>query len=251
MAGVCWMTGGRGGTWEASAIGSWLAGRHRMLPTTYLPDCLPGSVEALEREIGQIALGLPGLAEGVLPEIEAAQRHFLAGGDELFRAREADGRVAMHPGEPLRLHDLVVSPSTGVDLRRKPDEDEWFARDRVEDPASLALDLTFEGRGDLAERLLSAYAAASDDFELYRVIDYHERGCAIHRVADLAQTLGVAAAERARRWLLSGLATCHRPVLPPMLIAVGGLVASGKSTIASWLAGRLGAPRVEIGRAHV
>ena len=75
------------------------------------------------------------------------------------------------------------------------------------DAAALALDLRERGGARLAEHLVSAYALAADDYALLR---------------------SFAAPEGGERFVL----------------AVGGLVASGKSTVAKLVARRLGAPRV-------
>lgn len=249
MTRSCWMTGGRGGTREARAIGAWLAERSRGLPTAYVPEALAAARSELAQDVEQITRHLPPLAGDVLEEIATAQGAFLAGAGPLFRSREATGRVALHPGAPIRLRELVVSPDGAVEIRREAGGG-WRARDVAVDAASLALDLTLEVRADLAEGMLSAFAGNADDFELYQVIDYHERQCALGRAAEIARTQASAGADAARRWLLLGLATRRRPLLPPTLIAVGGQVASGKSTIASWLAGRLGVPRIEADRAR-
>jgi predicted kinase len=81
-----------------------------------------------------------------------------------------------------------------------------FARAAARDPVALAADLRARGAERLAEQLLSAYALAADDYAVF--------------AAD-------ALPARARR-----------------LVAVGGLVATGKSTVAKHVARRMGAPRV-------
>jgi predicted kinase len=53
------------------------------------------------------------------------------------------------------------------------------------------------------------------------------------------------AREEARRYYLLALASERRTVEPPMLIAVGGVIASGKTTIARALGAEMAAPVVE------
>ena len=165
----------------------------------------------LDRCAARVREALPEL-EHDISKLVNGQREFLARHADRLDARESAGRIRAG-------HDVCV------------------------ELAELALDLTLKGRGDLAERLLSAYAGEANDFELYGVIDFYERQCALAR----AGSEPVSAAE-ARRCLLLGLSTQRRPLLPPMLICVGGLVASGKSTIAGLIAERMGAPRIEADR---
>lgn len=80
--------------------------------------------------------------------------------------------------------------------------------DLAQDVADLALDLRARGAGRRAEQLLAAYALAADDYGIYR-----------------AQTL-------------------PDDCMQPVVIATGGSVASGKSTLATALARRLAIPRV-------
>jgi predicted kinase len=76
-----------------------------------------------------------------------------------------------------------------------------------EDALALALDLRARGAEPLAEQLVFAYALAADDYAVLERLPAPERGAAL-------------------------------------VLAVGGLVASGKSTVAKYLARRIGAVRV-------
>lgn len=202
------------------------------------------------------ATGALSLAAGALGELRGRQGDFLGRRARLLQDRARQGRVRHLRMPPLRLHAIALG-----------DDREWHVlpglagaptgtepRDVAVDLASLALDLAMAGRPALAERLLSSFAGESDDFELYGVIDFYERQQALARAAELARRgtkpSPSEATTEARRWLLLGLASDRRPVLPPTLVAVGGLVASGKSTVAERLAARLGAPRLEADRAR-
>jgi predicted kinase len=205
-------------------------------------------------DAGAIAERLPELAEKELREIQEAQSRFRERNAERFLEREQRGRVREATEQPLRLASLSVAGDRVVSSA-PPAPCAPIARDVCTDLASLALDLSRNDRADLAERLLSAYAGASGDFELYGMIDFYERQCAVHRAAEEAraghpESDPEAGTREARRWLLLALSTRRDPVLPPMLVAVGGLVASGKSTIAKHLAEGMGAPRIEADRAR-
>ncbi len=83
-----------------------------------------------------------------------------------------------------------------------------IAEDAAGDPAELARDLQACGAARLAEQLLAAFALAADDYGVLSKLDPPPaRG-------------------------------------EPLVIAVGGLVASGKSTVAKLVSRRLGAVRV-------
>jgi predicted kinase len=213
-----------------------------------LADRLRRQVEAIER-------GLPELADDTLRDVESLQQRFLEEHAERLRARERAGRVRACMAAPLRLADLRVDAATGAQLQpAAAEQGPTPARDVCVDLASLALELTSAQRSDLAERLLSAYAGWADDFELYGVVDFYQRDCALALAAAEAGRIADESTGRettpgdVRRLLLVALAAGRRPLLPPVLVAVGGLVASGKTTVSRALAERLGAPRIEADR---
>jgi predicted kinase len=220
-----------------------LAQRDRGLARACPPHDTRSQARALADDVAQIRRKRPALDDEQLEDLERIQSDFLSRDSARLIQRGMAGRVRAGLGSPLRLHDLHFSDDT-VEVRGPKDEDPYSARDVSVDVASLALDLTRGGRGDLAERLISSFAAATDDFEMYGVIGYYERQCALERA------LHSPSLAEARSWLLLGLSTRRPPVLPPMLVAVGGLVASGKSTIARLVAENMGAPRIEADRAR-
>jgi hypothetical protein len=102
------------------------------------------------------------------------------------------------------------------------------------------MDLASHGRVDLAERLLARYALVSGDYDLYALVDFYESSRAYVRGKIATILPGDArasdeprrrAALEARRYFLLALATHRRAVLPPLLVCVGGVIASGKSTV--------------------
>jgi predicted kinase len=203
-------------------------------------------VEAIER-------GLPELADETLRDLESAQQRFLEEHEERLRAR-AD-RVRAGLAALPRLADFRIGAAATAQMQPAADaRGPTPARDLCVDVAGLALELTSAQRSDLAERLLSAYAGRADDFELYGVVDFYQRDCAlacaaaeVGRITDAATGREATPAE-VRFLLLAALAAGRQPLLPPVLVAVGGLVASGKTTVSRALAERLGAPRIEADR---
>lgn len=125
--------------------------------------------------------------------------------------------------------------------------------DVAADVALFATDLASRGRGDLAERFVAEYARLANDFDLYPLLDFHAslRASIRAKLDWLCADLEVAGSpgerrtrERAHRFLALALAQPRQPILPPMVVAMGGQVASGKSTVARHVAHRIGAPVV-------
>ena len=69
-------------------------------------------------------------------------------------------------------------------------DDELRYMDAASDLAFLAMDLAYRGREKLGEQLLSGYANSTDDFDLFRVIDYFQgyRALVRARVAAFGST---------------------------------------------------------------
>ena len=123
------------------------------------------------------------------------------------------------------------------------------------DIAFLSMDLAAHGRVDLAERLLARYARAADDYDLYALVDFYEsyRAYVRGKVSALTarQAEGVVrdhALADARRHFALALSAGRRSLLEPVVVAVGGVIASGKSTIAEALGDRLSAPVIDADR---
>ena len=120
--------------------------------------------------------------------------------------------------------------------------------DTAAEVAFPAMDLAYRGHRDLAERFLRVYAREADDFDLYGVVDYF----ASYRAAVRAKVAAIAAADRgisptqragaaesAKRHLEHASAWLT-PREPGALVLVGGVVGTGKSTVAAALADAFG-----------
>jgi predicted kinase len=125
------------------------------------------------------------------------------------------------------------------------------------DVSFLSMDLARLGRVDLAERLLAVYAREANDFDLFQLIDFYEgyRAFVRGKVAGMLEADGDASLEarqaaqkQARRHYLLALASGRARLMPPMLIAVGGIIAAGKSTVSEFVARRASAPVVSSDR---
>jgi hypothetical protein len=125
------------------------------------------------------------------------------------------------------------------------------------DVAFLSMDLAANRRVDLAERLLATYAREAGDFDLYAVVDFYEGYRAFVRgkiaaMAAAAEGLDAAARTRAaadaRRYFLLALSADRRLLLERSVVAVGGVIGSGKSTVAAAIASETSAPVVDADR---
>ncbi len=191
-------------------------------------------------------------------ELERWQTAFLCDNAELLAKRAIQGRVREGHGD-LRLEHVYL-PEGDRDLEIL-DGIEFAERYRCVDVAAdiafFAMDLAAHGRVDLAERFIARYASASQDFDIYGVIDFYEsyRAHVRAKVATLLAadpgappSLVEAAEADARRHLLLALASERRSILAPAVVAVGGIIASGKSTTAERLGEALSAPVIDADR---
>jgi hypothetical protein len=194
-------------------------------------------------------------------EIERWQNRFLEEHVELFRARIEAGRVRDGHGD-LRLEHVYFqdegSSAASVTILDCIEFNERFRfADVCADIAFLSMDLEWHGRSDLAEWCLAVYARESGDYDMYRLVDFYEsyRAYVRGKIAGMLATDGAAstparehAASQARRYYLLALASERQPLVGPSVIAVGGVIASGKSTVAQRLGRSLGIPVVDTDR---
>jgi aminoglycoside phosphotransferase family enzyme/predicted kinase len=188
------------------------------------------------------------------------QTAFLGEHYALFRRRITGRRVRDGHGDLRLEHLYLTGDRSGAAADPLHDAAELRILDCIEfndrfryadvcaDLAFLSMDLAVRGHVGLAEELVALYASASGDFELYRLIDFYEsyRAFVRAKIAGfledspyLSSALREEAAADARRHFLLALAAERRPALPPMIIAVGGMLAAGKSTLTEALAAEL------------
>ncbi len=264
---------GRLGSAEIDGLAALLADFHRRArcdeETTRF-----GALEVIEQNVienlSQTADAiLSFLTPAELTEIETRQLEFLADHESAFRTRTEQGRVRDCHGDLRLEHVYYDDLEQTLDTRQESGSNdeaqergsnirvidciEFNERFRFSDVCAditfLAMDLTWHGAALLAERFLSQYSRASNDYDLYELIDFYEsyRAFVRGKVALLtAEDPSISAATRqraeaeARRFFLLALASERRSLQAPMVVAVGGLIASGKSTVANELAFRLG-----------
>ena len=219
-----------------------------------------GAREAVTRNVLENFEQVDAAREGLLTRSQESelvdwQIEFLHEHAEAFDRRRAAGRVREGHGD-LRLEHVYIGERGELTI---VDCLEFSARyrcgDVCADIAFLAMDMAAHGRVDMAERLLARYAQSADDYDLYSVVNLYEgyrayvRGkIAVLMARDTTAVLRERALADARRFFALSLSAGRRSLLTPLVIAVGGGIASGKSTIAAALADRLSAPVIDTDR---
>lgn len=241
---------------EVEDLARMLARFHATCPPLAACDRAHGSADAIEANVDENFRQTRAVIDAFLTPTEAAaleasQRGFLANARDRLVAREAAGRVRDGHGD-LRLEHVYRRTEGGfVIIDCIEFNDRFRYADVAADIAFLAMDLVAHARVDLAEAFLAAYAAQTDDYALYGVIDFYEsyRAMVRAKVASLRATdetlpgaVRAQAHADARRHFVLALAADRKPAVPPQLIAVAGILASGKSTVARRIAQACGAP---------
>ena len=199
------------------------------------------------------------LTEDEAREIEEWQLGFLEREAARFESRIAKGHVRDGHGD-LRLEHFYLQGASRETVRVLDCiefNDRFRFADVACDLAFLSMDLAWHGRVDLAERLIATYAQRTNDFDLYALVDFYEsyRAYVRGKIATLLAAdesaptaLREAAQNRARRYFLLALAMERKPLVGPIVVAVGGIIASGKSSISDRLGALLGAPAINTDR---
>ena len=232
-------------TEHVDQVAEWLAGFHAASPR-----CAPyGSPEAVSALIEENFEQTPGADASMGPEQATRAREFqreLIASGWVQRRLEA-GRVRDGHGD-LRLDHVYLLGDLGAPRIVAIDGIEFSPRYRCADVASdlafLAMELLLHGASALSERLIARWALQSGDWEVYGVVDRYMA----YRAWVRAKIRGLQGDERAahqRYELAHRIATRQRS---RVLVAVGGPIASGKSTLADALSFALEAPVIDADR---
>jgi uncharacterized protein len=189
---------------------------------------------------------------GTVEHVCRWQQGILAALEECLHERQAEERVREGHGD-LRL-EHVYFPSGAPEEPVVIDPIEFNRRFRCQDAALdvafLAMELEAAGRDDLAMYFLSCFARDANDYGFFPLLDLYLSYRAFVRAkvacivaADPSTTPDKAARKRAEAARLFGLAASHTAPPPgPQVIAVGGPVGVGKSTLADGLCRHLRTP---------
>jgi len=190
------------------------------------------------------------LARGELLALERWQLDFLRERAGVFEQRLATGRIRDGHGD-LRLEHCYLGQAGSVEIIDCIEFNERFRYgDVCADVAFLAMDLNVHARRDLSEALIAYYARESGDYDLYAVLDFYQsyRAYVRGKVSSMLEQQAQSDAERARataqarKYYLLAQACMREALEPPRLLAVGGLIATGKSSVSELLGQRLAAP---------
>ncbi|MDJ0785877.1 MAG: AAA family ATPase [Myxococcota bacterium] len=123
--------------------------------------------------------------------LEALAKRFdraMAAAAQDLDARHAEGLVVDGHGDLHLEHVWLLPEEPPLLIDCVEFSDELRRLDPASEVAFLAMDLRFEGRPDLAEAFLAAYARATDDYGLFRVVDLYQayRAMVRAKVAALA-----------------------------------------------------------------
>ena len=172
-----------------------------------------------------------------------------------FEARQAQGSIRDGHGD-LRLEHVYFERDVPIVIDAIEFNDRFRVGDVAADVAFLAMELDVRSHPGLAANFLAAFARESDDYDLYAVVDFYlsYRAWVRGKVASLLAADPSTEPEKAKRkareaTTLFGLARayCESRGVPPV-IAVGGLIGAGKSTLASALGVSLGLPVIDSDR---
>lgn len=189
-------------------------------------------------------------------EIKAFQLQTLEHKQADFDRRITEQRIRDGHGD-LRLEHVYFSGDQVHIIDCIEFNDRFRYGDTCADIAFLCMDLSFHQRPDLAEQLLAYYAEESQDYGLYRVVDFYMSYRAYVRAkvtamleqdTEQSATVQQRLYAQARRYFLLAEAAGRPALEPPFLLVVFGHIAAGKSTLARRLGDRLVAPVINSDR---
>lgn len=189
--------------------------------------------------------------------LEHWQTHFVETQSHLFDERIHRKRVRDGHGD-LRLEHVYIKDTGEITVIDCIEFNDRFRyADVACDLAFLSMDLVWHDSVELAEYFLARSAQVNQDYHSYRVIDFYESYRALVRAKIEAMvaaepTLGEnqrqLATQAARKHFLLALAATKPSVDKPRVYAVGGMIASGKTTLCEKLSELAGLPVIDSDR---
>jgi aminoglycoside phosphotransferase family enzyme/predicted kinase len=220
----------------------------------------PGSVGTLREHAQQNLDALSSVIEATLEREEAARlatAHMKGLGElaPVLEQRLRAGHVRDGHGD-LRLDHVYIDAGDTIRVLDCVEFDRAFrVADVCADVAFFAMSLHDAGHPELAEGFLARYARDAADHVLYSLVDFYMTYWALVRAkVTFARSQQTDGAERAdhlqtsQRFVrLAYKLTCARTERP-MVLAVGGIIGSGKSRLAENLAEQMCAPLLQSDR---
>lgn len=173
-------------------------------------------------------------------ELTSLASRYVEGRGPLFRRRIAEGAVCDGHGS-LEVADVFCLEDGPRILGRLVFDEERRYGDVLADVGSLVQDLELCGGRTAADWLVSAYRRSSGREHVGSLLHFYVARAAHLRLLTqcLRQEQGLRLA--VRPVVLVDQAIEHLRTALPRLVLVGGLPASGKSTVAGWVGAQLGA----------
>ncbi len=204
-----------------------------------------GSHEAISRQVSDNFVQSRPLLSDLSEYVDAAesyQRSFLETHNELLTHRTNNGFVRDGHGD-LRLEHLYLEGDELFIIDCIEFNDGFRYADVVSDLSFLTMDLRHQSQPGVAERLLGSYVRRTRDFELYRLVDFYEsyRAFVRAKVTAILRSQMDSGADTAS--MDAEIARfCEQSAAPVLgkgserrLILVGGMIASGKTTVSERL----------------
>ncbi|CAN3127410.1 AAA family ATPase [Mycobacterium sp. smrl_JER01] len=193
------------------------------------------NLSELRRHVGTV------VADDAVTDIERLSERYLAGRGPLYERRIAGAHIVDGHGD-LLSQDIFCTPQGPMLLDCLEFDDRLRYVDGIDDAAFLAMDLEFQGRGDLAEFFLDEYCRQAEDFPASSLRHF----CVAYRALVRAKVDCVRvgqghpeAGADAQRHL--SIARAHLRSGSVQLVLVGGGPGTGKTTVARGLAQETGA----------
>jgi uncharacterized protein len=196
--------------------------------------------ETIVENDANLLLSSPPLDRGEIAALAAASRGALAAVERLLERRRLEGKVRRCHGD-LHLRNVVLFEGRPTLFDCIEFSDAFSCIDILYDLAFLVMDLTHRGLADLASLVLNRYLDLTADLEGLPALPLFlsaRAGVRAHVLGALHRQNPTAEALKDAQSYLSLAAAFLRPH-PPLLIAIGGLSGTGKSTLAQALAAGL------------
>jgi aminoglycoside phosphotransferase family enzyme/predicted kinase len=211
----------------------WLARIEAPVETTF----------ALAREAGEGVLDVRRLEAA-----RSAMHVWVEANRERLLRRRAAGRAVDGHGDLHLAHVWYPDDTAPVVIDCIEFDPELRRIDVAAELAFFVMDAAYRGREDLGELLLARYAEASDDYDLYGVVDYHILHRALVRASVAAVASGETEVESAQREAAARSAVRHLEMVSErlerpsraLIVLTTGLPGTGKSTVATEAARLLG-----------
>ena len=226
---------------EAKAIAKHLTGFYaRLLPKSLSPDDYRQALDRHIRANGAALLDSLPAERTRLRRIQSIQLRYVNVQTELIDKRVAAGRIVEGHGDLRPEHIYLDGSPTIIDCIEFSDE--LRNVDIADELSFLAMECERLGDGGLGDLVLAQYEKTCDDKIPASLLTFYRAYRALVRakvalIRDQQQgtALSHASADLIRQYI--GLADRHAAKLgPPMLLIVGGLMGTGKSTLAAKLA---------------